>query len=105
MNVARTLGSDTRIKRLTELTTIIGMVVVGGLIPLFVRAKFVAELSLAGIELPSIQQSLDAIFPFLFPALLVVMVYYMLKKNIKPAYVMLVLFMIGIAGGAFGILG
>ena len=105
LNVAKTLGSDVRIKRVTEFATIIGMIVVGGLIPIFVRVGFVAEFAVAGVAIPSIQHSLDSIFPFILPALLVGLVYFMLQKSVKPSYVMLALFAIGIAGGTFGILG
>ena len=105
MDVAKTLGSDVRIKRFTELATIIGMIVVGGLIPIFVRVNFVAEFALAGVAIPSIQQSLNSIFPFILPALFVGLVYFLLQKNVKPSYVMLVLFAIGILGGTAGVLG
>ena len=105
LNVAKTLGSDTRIKRFTELATIIGMVVVGGLIPIFIRVKFIAEFTLSGVPIPSIQQSLNSIFPFILPVLFVGFVYTLLKKNVKPSYIMLMLFGIGILGGAAGILG
>lgn len=105
MNVARTLGSDTRIKHITELTTIIGMIVVGGLAPLFVRVAFVSEITIAGAAVPSIQRSLDSIFPFLFPGLMVLLVYYLLEKNWKPTYVLLLLFALGLVCGSLGILG
>lgn len=105
MNVARTLGSDTRIKHITELTTIIGMIVVGGLAPLFVRVAFVSEITIAGAAVPSIQRSLDSIFPFLFPGLIVLLVYYLLEKNWKPTYVLLLLFALGLVCGSLGILG
>jgi mannose/fructose/N-acetylgalactosamine-specific phosphotransferase system component IID/mannose/fructose/N-acetylgalactosamine-specific phosphotransferase system component IIC len=105
MNVARALGSDTRIKRITELTTIIGMIVVGGLAPLFVKVRFVSQITIAGAVVPSLQRSLDSIFPFLLPGLIVVLVYYLLQKNWKPTYVLLLLFVIGLVGGTFGVLG
>jgi mannose/fructose/N-acetylgalactosamine-specific phosphotransferase system component IID/mannose/fructose/N-acetylgalactosamine-specific phosphotransferase system component IIC len=105
MNVARTLGSDTRIKRITELTTIIGMMVVGGLAPLFVRVAFVGQITIAGAAVPSIQGSLDSIFPFIFPGIVVLLVYYLLEKNWKPTYVLLLLFAIGLVSGSFGLLG
>lgn len=105
MNVARALGSDTRIKHITELTTIIGMMVVGGLAPLFVRVAFVGEITIAGAVVPSIQRSLDSIFPFLFPGLMVLLVYYLLEKNWKPTYVLLLLFALGLICGSLGILG
>ncbi len=105
MNVARALGSDTRIKHITELTTIIGMMVVGGLAPLFVRVAFISEITIAGAAVPSIQRSLDSIFPFLFPGLTVLLVYYLLDKNWKPTYVLLLLFALGLICGSLGILG
>jgi PTS system mannose-specific IID component len=105
MNVARALGSDTRIKRITELTTIIGLIVVGGLAPLFVKVRFVSQITIAGAVVPSLQRSLDSIFPFLLPGLIVVLVYYLLQKNWKPTYVLLLLFVIGLVGGTLGVLG
>lgn len=105
MNVARALGSDTRIKRITELTTIIGMIVVGGLAPLFVKVAFVSDVTIAGAAVPPIQRSLDSIFPFLFPGLIVLLVYYLLEKNWKPTYVLLLLFAMGLVCGTLGILG
>jgi mannose/fructose/N-acetylgalactosamine-specific phosphotransferase system component IID/mannose/fructose/N-acetylgalactosamine-specific phosphotransferase system component IIC len=105
MNVARALGSDTRIKRITELTTIIGMIVVGGLAPLFVKVAFVSDMTIAGAAVPSIQRSLDSIFPFIFPGITVLLVYYLLDKNWKPTYVLLLLFALGLVCGTLGILG
>jgi len=105
MNVARALGSDTRIKRITELTTIIGMMVVGGLAPLFVRVAFVGQITIAGAAVPSIQESLNSIFPFLFPGIMVLLVYYLLEKSWKPTYVLLLLFAIGLVSGSLGVIG
>jgi PTS system mannose-specific IID component len=105
------LGSGA-IMRLTELATIVGLIVVGGFAPSIVRLttplEWSREVEVRGemtTQVINIQQQLDAILPLMLPVLVTWMAYALLKRGWSPIRVIVVLLIIGFAGGALRILG
>jgi PTS system mannose-specific IID component len=98
--------------RLTELATIVGLIVVGGFAPSIVRLttplEWSREVEVRGemtTQVVNIQQQLDAILPLMLPVLITWLAYALLKRGWSPIRVIVVLLIIGFAGGALGILG
>lgn len=112
MNIVAQLGSGA-IKRITELATIAGLIVVGGFTPSIVRLttplKWSREIVVRGEKVTQtveVQPQLDAIMPYLLPMLVTFLAYWLLKKRgWSPLRVILVLVIIGFVGGALGIFG
>ena len=105
------LGSG-GIARITELATIVGLIVVGGFAPSIVRLATPLELSKTAVvegqevaTVVNVQAQLDSILPFMLPVLITGISYALLKRGWKPIYVILMLIVIGFIGGALGILG
>jgi len=110
-NLMKSLGSG-GIARITELATIVGLIVIGGFAPSIVRLTTPIEISRTAVvegeevvNTVNIQNQLDAIIPYLLPLLVTGLAYWLLKRGWKPIYVILVLIAIGFIGGALGILG
>lgn len=100
------------IAKITELATIVGLVVIGGFAPSIVRATTPLEITQKAviqgkeaINSVKIQAQLDAILPYLLPVLVTWLAYWLLKKGWSPVRVILVLTVIGFVCGALGILG
>ncbi|MGV8049803.1 MAG: PTS system mannose/fructose/sorbose family transporter subunit IID [Anaerolineaceae bacterium] len=110
-NLIQSLGSGA-IAKITELATIVGLIVIGGFAPSIVKLATPLELKSASvlngeevITTVNIQQQLDAIFPYLLPVLITGLAYGLLKKGWKPTRVIFLLLAIGFIGGALGIFG
>jgi PTS system mannose-specific IID component len=111
-NLVANLGSGA-IRRITELATITGLIVVGGFAPSIVRLttplKWVREVMLRGETVTQkieLQPQLDAILPYMLPVIVTFLAYWLLKKKgWTPTRVILVLLIIGFVGGALGIFG
>lgn len=108
-NLISQLGGGV-IARVTELATIVGLVVIGGFAPSIVHLTigWVPAIvnTVQGQQATTkiqIQQTLDSIVPFLLPALVVGLAYWLLKKGWSPVAVIGVLFAIGFLGGAIGL--
>jgi PTS system mannose-specific IID component len=111
-NLLTSLGGGA-IARITELATIVGLIVIGGFAPSIVRMstplQFAQKATVAGQEITqtvAIQPQLDAILPYMLPALITFLAYWLLKsKSWSPIKVILLLTVIGFVGGALGIIG
>lgn len=110
-NLMASLGSG-GIARITELATIVGLIVVGGFAPSIVKLATPLELSKTAVvegqevaTVVNVQAQLDSILPFMLPVLITGISYALLKRGWKPIYVILMLIVIGFIGGALGILG
>ena len=91
------------LKIFTESTSILGLLVVGALIPSVVKANVALNFQQGDFTMKG-QEILDQIMPGLVPAILVVIVYWALKKNIKPIYLILGVMGVSIILYALGIL-
>jgi mannose/fructose/N-acetylgalactosamine-specific phosphotransferase system component IID len=106
------LGSGA-IRRITELATMVGLIVVGGFAPSIVKLttplKWSREVTLRGEKVTqtvAVQPQLDAILPYLLSVLVTFLAYYLLKKKgWSPTRVIALLFVVGFVGGALGIFG
>lgn len=101
-------GSDgqTILERLSSFATVVGLVVVGALIPSTVKVNTILELA-AGEGVISIQDSLNSIMPSLLSLIVVFICYKYLKKTEGKGSAKLIigLLVICTALAAFGILG
>ena len=105
------LGSGA-IMRITELATIVGLIVIGGFAPSIVRLTTALEWSrdveVRGemtTQVINVQQQLDAILPYMLPVIVVWAAYALLKRGWSPIRVIGVLLVVGFLGGALGIFG
>ncbi|MFN2147275.1 MAG: PTS system mannose/fructose/sorbose family transporter subunit IID [Anaerolineales bacterium] len=100
------------IERITEMATLVGLVVIGGFAPSIVKVttplEWSRDVTVRGeltTQTVNIQQQLDAILPYMLPLLVTWLAYWLLKRGWSPIRVILVLTAIGFIGGALGILG
>lgn len=91
------------LKLLTESTSILGLMVVGALIPSVVKANVALNFTQGDFTMKG-QEILDQIMPGLLPAALVGLVFWALKKNVKPIYLILGVMVLSILLAALGIL-
>ncbi len=95
------------IARITEAFSIIGLIVVGGFAPTIVHvvtpATITTTATVSGKPVTTtvaVQTQLDAIVPFLLPALTVGLAYWLLKRGWSPVRVIFLLVVIGFVLGA-----
>lgn len=100
------LGSLTdSLNRVTRAANILGLTVIGALIPSVVKAKLNFEFSYGEVSL-KLQSIADQIMPGLIPLLVVALTYWMLGlKNMNSTRVILILIVLGIVGYNLSILG
>lgn len=93
-----------KLSAFTNAATVLGVTVIGALIPSMVKATVPFVYKKDGVELV-IQDTLDAILPSLVPVLLVLLTYWMLgQKKLNSTRVIWIILILSIALSAFGIL-
>ncbi|EEI59284.1 PTS system mannose/fructose/sorbose family IID component [Enterococcus faecium TX1330] len=93
-----------KLSAFTNAATVLGVTVIGALIPSVVKATIPFVYKKDGVELV-IQDTLDAILPSLVPVLLVLLTYWMLgQKKLNSTRVIWIILILSIALSAFGIL-
>ena len=114
VNVINDVAGAGTLDKLQTGASILGVTVMGGFVPSMIGATLPIKLGtdlLDGAgnvvqEAKTLQAALDAIFPFLVPIVITGACYYAIKvKKAKPLTVILVLFIVAFALGAFGIMG
>ena len=95
---------EKKLKIVKECVAILGLMVVGALIPTVVKSNIAftftqGDLTMTGNEI------LNQIMPGLIPAALVFAVYVMLGKKIKPVYIILLIIVLSVVLKALNILG
>ena len=94
-----------KLSAFTNAATVLGVTVIGALIPSVVKATVPFVYKKDGVEL-LIQDTLDAILPSLVPILLVLLTYWMLgQKKLNSTRVIWIILILSIVLSAFGILG
>lgn len=88
--------------KLTKGAGIVGLMTVGAMTCSMVSFSIPAVAKIQGSEIV-IQDMLDQIFPNLLPLLLTFVCYKMLKKNVKPIWIMLGMMVVGVLGKVIGI--
>ena len=97
--------SNGRLAKLLEGATILGLVVVGAMSASLVNLNIVASFS-DGANTMTISDLLNQIMPCLASLLVFVATYYgIVKKNISPIVMIVIMTVVGIVGAYFGILG
>ena len=101
INLVKSL--EKKMKIISESVSILGLMVVGGLIPTVIRAKVGITFTQGDVVMKG-QEILDSILPGMIPVLLCGMVYYLLSKKTKPISIILLVLILSIILGYFNIL-
>ncbi len=98
-----TKNSDV-IQRYTTMATILGLIIVGGLIPQMVAVKVPIVITINKVKV-TIQEILDGIMPSLLPLIITFLCYRSIKKGKSSITILLLIIVAAIVLGAIGILG
>lgn len=94
-----------KLKKITESANILGLTVVGALIPTVISAKIPYIFQWGDVKKP-VQEMLDSIMPNLLPVCIVASVYWLLaRKGMNSSKAILLLIVFAIAASFFGIIG
>ena len=99
-----------QLQKLTTGASILGLFVMGGLVARWASLKIPLEIARyknqAGEEVvTTVQSVLDDLLPNLVPLLLTFLCMYLLKKKVSAIAIILVMFVVGVAGRYLGIFG
>ncbi|EOT40409.1 mannose/fructose/sorbose PTS transporter subunit IID [Enterococcus columbae] len=99
-----------RVKKLTEGASVVGLFVMGALVNKWttINIPIVAtriKNADGKVVTQTVQNVLDSIMPGMLALILTLFVAWLLKKNVNPLLIILFIFILGIAGKAFGFLG
>lgn len=99
-----------KITKISAAANIVGITVISGLAATFVKANialsYSTKLASGEEQVVALQDVLDKIMPKLLPLILTVVVFYLIKKKSWSTYkLLLLLFALGIALSALGVLG
>ena len=92
------------LNRITEAFSIVGLMVVGNM----AATRVAVETPIAfdvGTTAINVQNILDSLLPGMIPLALTMIVWQMLNKKIKPTYIIIILFIVGIICSLLGVLG
>ncbi len=90
--------------QMTKAASVMGLMVAGAMTASMVTVNIPISFGV-GESVTTVQEILDGVIPGIMPLAVFGIVYYMLKKKMKPLPIMLVLLIVGIAGAFFGFLG
>lgn len=91
-----------KLSALTEAVSVLGITVIGSIIPSTVNFQLALKFSQAGVSITG-QQIMDQIMPGLLPVLLTGFLYWMLKKGRKMTTLILMVIVIAMIGAALGV--
>lgn len=94
---------EKKMKIISESVSVLGLMVVGGLIPTVIRARVGLEFVQGDVVMKG-QEILDSILPGMIPVILCGGVYYLLSKKIKPITIILIVLILSLVLGFTGIL-
>lgn len=90
-------------KVISHVASILGLTVIGGLIASYVTMKLTVTIGAGGNSAISLQKDLfDKIFPNILPFAFVFFLYWLLKKNINPIWLIVITFILAIIMSALG---
>lgn len=93
-----------KINRVIEAASILGTMVMGGLVGRFIPLQCAVSFNLGESSTFSVQTDLlDKLFPGLIPLVLTLAVLYLVKKGVHPIKLMIVLIALGAITGAIGL--
>lgn len=97
------ISEDGTLQKMTESARIMGLIVIGAMIPAMVKLNIATVLNINGAEIV-LQSIVDQVCPQLLPLLLVFACYKLLKKHVSGTVIMIGLLVFGIIAVALGIL-
>ncbi len=101
--IVQLLQSGT-LDRITEVVSVIGLVVVGNMA--FSRVVITCPLKFNSGEVEVVvQEMFDSLLPGALPLLITLGVWLLVSKKVKPTTIILIIFIVGIVGSYLGILG
>ncbi|MCH4124125.1 MAG: PTS system mannose/fructose/sorbose family transporter subunit IID [Levilactobacillus sp.] len=92
------------LQKLTLGASIVGMFVMGAIIPRWTRVKLAPIVATNHHAVLSLQSLMDQLLPGLIPLLLTLGCVWLLRRHVKPLWLLLGLFILGLAGYSLGIL-
>ena len=103
-NSIETLVAGGLMKRATTAAAVMGLTVIGGMIASMVKVDLALVANFGQDVTLDVQGILDGICPKILPIGLTFLTYYLLKKNVKAAWIMIGIIVLGIIGKYFGVL-
>jgi len=114
LGLAKEVAEGGMVARVTDIATVVGMVVIGGFIPSII-GKVITPLTYKGTQtlngqthtvVDAVQTTLDTILPYMIPVALVALAYVLLRRfKLSPVWVLIILAVIGFVLGALSVLG
>ncbi|AYM03854.1 PTS system mannose/fructose/sorbose family transporter subunit IID [Levilactobacillus yiduensis] len=92
------------LQKLTLGASIVGMFVMGAIIPRWTRVKLAPIVATSHHAELSLQSLMDQLLPGLIPLLLTLGCVWLLRRHVKPLWLLLGVFILGLVGYSFGIL-
>lgn len=96
------LNNSSVIENITKAASILGLMVIGGMIATTVSITIPLEIGVAGAE-QTVQSFIDQIMPCLLPFAVFGIMYWLLGKNVKTTTILVFLIIISCIGTYFGI--
>lgn len=97
------ISADGTLEKLTEAAKIMGLLVIGAMVPSMVVVKLAAVFNINGAEVV-LQDIFDQVCPYLLPLLLTWWCYKLLQKKVSGNMIMLMLLVIGVVASLIGLL-
>ncbi|MBW9323996.1 PTS system mannose/fructose/sorbose family transporter subunit IID [Enterococcus casseliflavus] len=93
------------LKTITNVSSVLGITVIGGMIPSIINFKFIGELKFGEVSL-GLQEFSDKLLPGLLPLMLVGFIYWMLsRKHMNSIRVIILVFILGLLLSLTGLFG
>jgi PTS system mannose-specific IID component len=97
------ISADGTLQKLTESARIMGLMVIGAMIPSLVKLNLAGIINIGGAEVV-LQEIVDGVMPCLLPLLLVFVCYRALQKKVSGTVIMIALMVFGVIGSMIGLL-
>lgn len=93
-----------QINRLKEAATMVGLVVVGALVASLLNIGIPLTYTSGDAE-TSVQSAVDQVLPAALPLAATLLVFWLIRRRISATWVLLIVTVLGLVGGYFGVLG
>lgn len=100
-----TMLREGTISRLTEIFSMVGLMVVGCMTASRVNIEIPMILNIKGVKLGIQEQVIDALMPGLVPLAITMLVYWLVRKKVNINLIILIIFVLGISLSYLGVLG
>lgn len=100
-----TMLREGTIARLTEIFSMVGLMVVGCMTASRVNIEIPMILNIKGVKLGIQEQVIDALMPGLVPLGITMLVYWLVRKKVNINLIILIIFVLGILLSYLGVLG